>query len=69
MPKKILFVIPSTLLEAVDGLAQKRGMNRSDLVREACRLYIETKEREYAETEMKHATAQQILHSLKENKQ
>ena len=41
MPKKVLVALPPGLLEQVDAVAQVEHRNRSELVREALRRYIE----------------------------
>jgi Arc/MetJ-type ribon-helix-helix transcriptional regulator len=53
MPKKVLVALPPGLLEQVDFVAQVELRNRSDLIREALRRYIE---------EFKH---KQSLHMIK----
>ena len=45
MPKKVLMVLPPGLLEQVDSVALAEHRNRSDLVREALRRYIQEFER------------------------
>lgn len=41
MPKKVLVALPAGLLEQIDHVAQVEHRNRSDLIREALRRYIE----------------------------
>ncbi|MBX9686122.1 MAG: ribbon-helix-helix domain-containing protein [Candidatus Obscuribacterales bacterium] len=41
MPKKVLVALPPGLLEQIDFVAQIEHRNRSDLIREALRRYIE----------------------------
>ena len=41
MPKKVLVALPAGLLEQVDFVAQVEHRNRSDLIREALRRYID----------------------------
>ncbi len=41
MPKKVLVALPPGLLEQIDFVAQVEHRNRSDLIREALRRYIE----------------------------
>lgn len=41
MPKKVLVALPAGLLEQIDHVAQIEHRNRSDLIREALRRYIE----------------------------
>lgn len=40
MPKKVLVALPVGLLEQVDFVAQVEHRNRSDLIREALRRYL-----------------------------
>lgn len=42
MKKKILIGIPERLLEQIDLLADYRSQNRSELIREALRLHLES---------------------------
>lgn len=41
MPKKVLVALPPGLLEQVDFVAQVELRNRSDLIRESLRRYID----------------------------
>ncbi|MBY0546876.1 MAG: ribbon-helix-helix domain-containing protein [Candidatus Obscuribacterales bacterium] len=41
MPKKVLVALPPGLLEQIDFVAQVEHRNRSDLIREALRRYID----------------------------
>ena len=41
MPKKVLIALPPGLLEQVDFVAQTEHRNRSDLIREALRRYLD----------------------------
>ena len=41
MPKKVLVALPPGLLEQIDFVAQIEHRNRSDLIREALRRYID----------------------------
>jgi len=41
MPKKVLVALPPGLLEQIDFVASVEHRNRSDLIREALRRYIE----------------------------
>lgn len=43
--KRIVVTVPSALLEEVDGVALSERSNRSELVREALRAYLEQKKR------------------------
>jgi CopG family transcriptional regulator/antitoxin EndoAI len=44
--KRIVVNIPHQLLEQVDGIAQREQTNRSEVIREAMRLYV-TERRKY----------------------
>ena len=48
MPKKVLVALPAGLLEQIDFVAQVEHRNRSDLIREALRRYIESFRRNQA---------------------
>ena len=48
MPKKVLIVLPPEFLEQIDFVAQSEQRNRSDLVRESLRRYIEQFKRKQA---------------------
>lgn len=48
MAKKVLVALPPGLLEQVDFVAQAEQRNRSDLIREALRRYIEQFSRKQA---------------------
>jgi metal-responsive CopG/Arc/MetJ family transcriptional regulator len=41
MKKKVLVAIPERLLDQLDLLSSFRSQTRSELIREACRVYIE----------------------------
>ncbi len=41
MKKKVLIAIPERLLDQIDLLAEFRSQTRSELIREACRIYLE----------------------------
>lgn len=41
MPKKVLVALPPGLLEQIDFVAQVEHRNRSDLIREALRRYLD----------------------------
>ena len=43
--KRIMITLPTGLLEEVDGFVQEVKGNRSALIREAMRLYLETQKR------------------------
>ena len=46
MMKRVLVALPSGLMEQADYVAQAEHRNRSDLIREAIRRYIESFKRE-----------------------
>ena len=41
MPKKVLIALPPAMLEQIDFIAQCEHRNRSDLIRESLRRYLE----------------------------
>lgn len=41
MPRKVLIALPPSMLEQVDFIAKCEHRNRSDLIRESLRRYIE----------------------------
>jgi len=41
LPKKVLTALPPGLLEQIDFVAEVEHRNRSELIREACRRYID----------------------------
>lgn len=45
MPKKILVVFPPGMLEQIDQTAAREHRNRSDLIREAVRRYLDSSRR------------------------
>lgn len=48
--KRIMISLPNTLLQEVDGIVSQEKVNRSQLIRDAMRLYIkEMKKREIRE--------------------
>ncbi len=51
--KKILISLPDALLTDVDNLATSRKINRSELVREAMRTYIDKQKRASLEKSLK----------------
>ncbi len=51
--KKILITLPCSLLSTADKLADAEGISRSELIRKAMRLYIETKEKAEMKERMK----------------
>lgn len=48
MPKKVLVALPPGLLEQIDFVAEVEHRNRSDLIREALRRYIDNFKRTQA---------------------
>lgn len=51
--KRIMISLPNTLLEEVDGMVALENKNRSELIREAMRLYIGDKKRRYLREQMR----------------
>lgn len=51
MPKKVLIALPLSMLEAIDFTAQVEHRNRSDLIREALRRYLDSFRRDHRITE------------------
>lgn len=51
--KKIMISLPNSLLEEVDGIVALEQKNRSELIREAMRLYINEKKRRYLREQMR----------------
>ena len=51
--KKILISLPDTLLTDVDNIATSRKINRSELVREAMKHYVERQKRASLELSLK----------------
>ncbi|MCK8824125.1 ribbon-helix-helix protein, CopG family [Fuchsiella alkaliacetigena] len=51
--KRVMISLPDSLLEEVDGAAQKKNQNRSEFVREAMRLYIADLRKQEIKKEMK----------------
>jgi metal-responsive CopG/Arc/MetJ family transcriptional regulator len=49
MPKKVLVALPAKLLEMIDYIAVAECRNRSDLIREALRRYVDNFNRSHAE--------------------
>ena len=54
--KKILISLPDALLTDVDNLATSRKINRSELVREAMRTYIDKQKRASLEKSLKEGS-------------
>ena len=57
MPKKVLVALPPGLLEQIDFVAQVEHRNRSDLIREALRRYIE----QFNRTQSPRMTVNQVV--------
>lgn len=51
--KRVMISLPHSLLQEVDGLVEKENLNRSQLIREAMRLYIAEKKRREIKEKMK----------------
>lgn len=51
--KKVLITVPNALLEEVDLAASRDNINRSELVREAMRLYLHERKKQTQSEEMK----------------
>lgn len=51
--KKILISVPDSLLQEVDSLVTDEKRNRSELIREAMRLYIDHKKKREIRDQMK----------------
>ncbi|MGI6127434.1 MAG: CopG family ribbon-helix-helix protein [Planifilum sp.] len=43
--KRIMISLPKHLLQEVDGLAQKENSNRSELIRQATKLYLQERKK------------------------
>jgi len=50
--KKVVVAVPSKLLEEVDKAAQMEKISRSEVVRQALRLYLDEKKRKMLREEM-----------------
>ncbi len=51
--KKVLITVPDALLAQVDSLAGRENLNRSELVREAMKMYLQEKKRQSETEQMK----------------
>lgn len=51
--KRILITLPDSLLHEVDNLALSSNVNRSQLIRDAMKLYIETRKKSEIAEKMK----------------
>ncbi len=45
LSKRIIFTVPESLLQQVDGLAAMERVGRSELIREAVRIYVEERKK------------------------
>ncbi len=52
--KKVLITVPDSLLEAVDSAAKVANINRSELVREAMKLYLSERKKRSRKEELKN---------------
>lgn len=50
--KRIMISLPQNLLQEVDGVVQKENSNRSELIREAMRLYLLERKKRYIRESM-----------------
>ncbi len=60
MPKKVLIALPLGMLEQVNAVAQFEHRNRSDLIREALRRYIDSFRRQQGSPAMKPAAIESL---------
>ncbi len=51
--KKVLITVPDALLSEVDSLADSENRNRSELVREAMKMYLNVRKTQHEEEQMK----------------
>lgn len=58
MPKKILVQLPPGLLEQIDFVAQVEHRNRSDLIRESLRRYLDAFRRSQQQSRMQVSTVE-----------
>ena len=66
MPKKVLVALPAGLLEQIDMIAQAEHRNRSDLIREALRRYLDNFRRQQHVQQLPPAQPQPRLSVLEE---
>lgn len=52
--KRIMISLPDHLLQEVDGLVEKENSNRSELVRQAMRLYLKERKKRLIREMMQH---------------
>lgn len=50
--KRIMISLPQNLLQEVDGVAQKEKSNRSELIREAMKLYLQERKKRFIRESM-----------------
>lgn len=62
MPKKILVALPPGLLEQIDFVAQVEHRNRSDLIREALRRYLDAFRRNQHQQRLEVSTIETTQH-------
>jgi len=60
MPKKVLIALPPGLLEQVDFVAQVEHRNRSDLIREALRRYLDEFKRKQSTPNLGKSKAEEL---------
>ncbi|MDD2401074.1 MAG: ribbon-helix-helix protein, CopG family [Clostridia bacterium] len=51
--KRIMICLPASLLEEVDGMISNENKNRSELIREAMRFYLEEKKKSRLREQMR----------------
>lgn len=51
--KKVLITVPDALLSEVDSLADSENRNRSELVREAMKMYLQVRKAQNSEEQMR----------------
>lgn len=51
--KRIMISLPESLLREVDGIVEEENRNRSELVREAMKLYIQERKKRILREQMK----------------
>lgn len=52
--KRIMISLPDHLLEEVDGIVELENSNRSELIRQAMRLYLAERKKQYLREMMQH---------------
>lgn len=51
--KRIMISVPQNLLQEVDGLVKKENSNRSELIRQAMKMYLRERKKRYIRETMK----------------